>query len=127
MQNEMNQDHDKRPLVLNREAKRTVAGLIGTSIPKLPKSVPPGSMCLFWPIYGLFGVVTVYSSPEPGVMGSHRGLSLRKIALQMTGRHEAGTNCVLKLLVSSSTFRPYPTDRTVSYSFLNDVYLFSLM
>ena len=41
MQNEMNQGHDKRPLVLNREAKRTVAGLVGTSIPKLPKSVPP--------------------------------------------------------------------------------------
>ena len=27
----------------------------------------------------------------------------------------------------SSTLRPYPIDRTVSYSFLNDVYLFFLM
>lgn len=40
-------------------------------------------MCLFWPIYGSFGVVTEYSSPEPGMMGWHSGLSLRKIALQI--------------------------------------------
>ena len=47
MQNEMNQGHDKRPLVFNREVKRTVAELVGTSIPKLAKSVPPGPSCLF--------------------------------------------------------------------------------
>ena len=69
--NEKNQGHDKRPLVLKRAAKPTVAGLVDASLLNLPKSVPPRSICPVWPICRMFCVVTEYSSPEPGVMGWH--------------------------------------------------------